>query len=133
MATTSRPNSSGPKPWPLMPAELQEAVRKRAEEIYARNGRVPGYDVQNWMQAEAEVLAESAEHQTHRTAVVVRVNGVQYTGEYTPGSADGYTPGEFAAGGPVPVRFAGGRMFVSRPNGRELETMIVGTRAQKLG
>jgi hypothetical protein len=125
MAITSHPNSSSPKPWPLMPADLQEAVRKRAEEIYERNGRVPGRDVQNWTQAEAEVLAESAAQPQHRTAVVVRVNGVQYTGEYTPGSADGYTPGEFTAGEPVPVRFAGGKMFVSRPNGRELETTVV--------
>jgi Protein of unknown function (DUF2934) len=132
MATTSRPDSSSPKPWPLSAADLQEAVRRRAKEIYVRNGRVPGRDIQNWMQAEAEVLAESAEPPRSRTAVVVRVNGVQYTGEYTPGSADGYTPGEFAAGGPVPVRFAGGKMFVSRPNGRELETTVVGTRAQKL-
>ncbi len=34
-------------------------------------------------------------------------------------------PGEFDPGAPVPVRLEGDRMFVQRPNGKELETRIV--------
>jgi hypothetical protein len=32
---------------------------------------------------------------------------------------------EFGKGKVVPVRFAGNKMFVKRPNGKELETTIV--------
>jgi hypothetical protein len=59
----------------------------------------------------------------------VTVNGVKYVGEYDPAASEGYTPGEFDRGKPVPVRFEGERMFVKRPNGKELETRI----AQKIG
>jgi len=118
-----------PKPWPQPPADLHEAIRRRAEEIYIRSGRVGGRDLENWAQAEKEVLAEAEEHATappvHRSAVVVTVNGVKYVGEYDAASCDGYTPGEFARGTPVPVRFEGDKMFVRRPNGKELETRIV--------
>ena len=33
--------------------------------------------------------------------------------------------GEFGADASVPVRFHGDKMFVKRPNGKELETTIV--------
>ena len=105
--------------------ELQDAIRRRAEEIYIRNGRIPGRDVQNWVQAEQEILREAAEQPSRRTAVVIKVNGTQYVGEYTAESAEGYTPGEFASGDPVPVRFEGDHMFVQLPNGRELKTTLV--------
>lgn len=105
--------------------DISDAIRRRAEEIYVRNGRVAGRDVENWIQAEREILSEAASRQPHRTAVVVKVDGVQIVGEYTPGNAEGYTPGEFAQGVKVPVRFEGEKMFVKRPNGRELETTIV--------
>jgi hypothetical protein len=105
---------------------LQEAIRLRAQELYDRSGRVPGRDVQNWTQAEAEVMQEWSERAVvGRTAVVVNVNGVEYIGEYSPDHADGYRPGEFDRGQPVPIRFANGKMFVTRPNGTELETTLV--------
>ncbi|HTW59681.1 MAG TPA: DUF2934 domain-containing protein [Terriglobales bacterium] len=136
MANTAHPDHSMRKPSSKV-VDLQEAIRRRAEEIYVRSGKQPGRDVQNWIQAEQEVLQESqlpqatspqaTTRQTTRTAVVVNVNGVQYTGEYTPDIADGYMPGEFDRGDPVPVHFAGDKMFLTRPNGRELETTIVGT------
>jgi hypothetical protein len=110
-------------PKPAAHADLQEAIRRRAEEIYIRNGRIPGRDAENWAQAEKEILTEAVS--SDRRAVVVRVKGVQYLGEYDAASADGYTPGEFAKGEPVPVRFDGDKMFVKRPNGKELETTIV--------
>lgn len=104
--------------------DLHELIRRRAEEIYIRNGRIPGHDIQNWTQAEEEIR-KAFERASHRTAIVVRVRGVQYVGEYTGEAADGYTPGEFAPGAPVPVRLDGDRMFVKRPNGKVLETRIV--------
>ncbi len=114
-----------PNPWPIARLDPHEAIRKRAEEIYIRNGRISGRDLENWAQAEQEVLREFAERPSRKTAIVVRVNGTEYIGEYNPESSDGYVPGEFGAGASVPVRFHGDKMFVKRPNGKELETTIV--------
>jgi hypothetical protein len=114
-----------PNPWPKTPPDRHEAIRRRAEEIYARNGKLPGHDAENWAQAEQEILRESAALPTRRTAIVVRVDGTEYVGEYNPMSCDGYLPGEFGSGVSVPVRFHGDKMFVKRPNGKILETTIV--------
>lgn len=102
---------------------IQEAIRRRAEEIYIRNGRIPGRDMQNWMLAEQEILAESM--RPNRNAVVIKVNDARYVGEYDRDSSGGYVPGEFSAGAPVPVRFENDKMILVRRNGRELETTIV--------
>jgi hypothetical protein len=104
--------------------QLREAIRRRATELYQRGGAVEGHDVENWYRAEAEILRESATHPARR-AVVVNVEGVVYTGEYEFASADGYTPGEWNPGDPVPVRLAGDKLYLRRPNGRELQTTIV--------
>jgi hypothetical protein len=125
----SSPASSIRKSRPINPADVHEAIGLRAKEIYIRNGRVPGHDMENWVQAEAEILNEFSAATPVRTALVIRFQGVQYVGEYDLNSADGYTPGEFAAGEPVPIRFAGDKMFVKRPNGKQLETTVV----KKLG
>jgi Protein of unknown function (DUF2934) len=135
-----------PHPWPTPLSDLHELIRRRAEEIYFRNARVPGRDKENWAQAEREIAQELAglsstedasappaehpaehppEHPSHRPAVVVTVHGVKYVGEYDPATSEDYHAGEFAKGKPVPVRFDGDRMFVKRPNGKELETRIV--------
>jgi hypothetical protein len=106
------------------PLDLHEFIRRRAEEIYHRNGKIPGHDAENWSQAEAEILQEFSPD-TRRPAIVVKVNGVQYVGEYSPASSHGYAPGEFGSGAPIPVRIDGEKMFVTRPNGQELETTIV--------
>jgi hypothetical protein len=124
MEVGSAPDPTISKPLPSPLADLHEAIRHRAEEIYVRNGRVAGRDLENWAQAEQEILRESAELPA-RKAIVVKADGVRYVGEYTPESSDGYVPGEFAQGAPVPVRFEGDKMFVKRPNGKELETTIV--------
>jgi len=105
--------------------DLHEAIRRRAEQIYIQGGRIPGHDLENWSQAEQEVMSELANPGGRSNAVIVRVNGVRYVGEYKPESAGGYTPGELGAGTSVPVRFEGEKMFVTRPNGKELETTIV--------
>jgi hypothetical protein len=109
-------------------SDLQAKIRRRAQEIYFRNGRIEGRDIENWKQAEREVRVE-LEKGIRRTAVVVRIDGVQYVGEYRPEAADGYEPGEIGSGAPVHIRFDGEKMFVMRPNGKELETRIV----QKVG
>jgi hypothetical protein len=41
-----------------------------------------------------------------RRAVVVKVQGVIYPGEYESSFGDGYIPGEWKPGDPVPVRLA---------------------------
>jgi|SRR5579872_4359453 hypothetical protein len=106
--------------------DLQKAIRRRAEEIYIRNGRIPGRDVENWAQAESEIRAEIGTNGPKpRRAILIKINGVQYVGEYQLDSSDGYHPGEFESGAPVPVRFEDDKMFVTRPDGRELETTIV--------
>ena len=130
MESVSSAGRPSPQPASSSPAILQEAIRRRAEEIYVRDGRIPGRDLENWKQAEQEILRESAESTNRRTAVVVTVNGVKYVGEYDPASCGGYKPGEFAAGVRVPVRFDGNKMFVRRPNGIELETTIVHSTAK---
>ena len=104
--------------------QMQEAIRRRATDLYRRGGEAEGHDVENWCRAEAEILRETAAHLAH-PAVVVNVEGVVYTGEYESASAGGYVPGEWKAGDRVPVRLDGDRLFLRRPNGRELETSVV--------
>ena len=111
-------------PTSVFAPDLQEATRRRAEEIYVQSGRIPGRDVENWTQAEREIR-EQPEKGNRRAAILVRVNGSQYVGEYCPDSADGYVPGEIGVGSSVSVRLKGDKMYVKRPNGRELETTIV--------
>jgi hypothetical protein len=115
-----------PNPWPTALTDRQEAVRRRAEEIYIRNGKIPGHDLENWAQAEQEILRESANPPTRRAAVVIKVKGTEYVGEYNPASADGYRPGEFGASASVLVTFHGDQMHVLRPNGKILETTLTG-------
>jgi hypothetical protein len=104
--------------------QMQEAIRRRATELYQQSGALAGRDVENWYQAEAEILRESAAHPVRR-AVVVNLQGVVYTGEYDATAADGYTPGEWTPGDPVPIRLSGEKLYLRRPNGRELQTTIV--------
>ena len=107
-------------------SDLHDAIRRRAEEIYFESGEIPGRDVENWAQAEREVRSRH-EQKSNRNAIVVKVHGVKYVGEYELESSDGYVPGEFAPGEGVPVVIEGDRMIVHRPNGRVLETRIVKT------
>jgi hypothetical protein len=37
------------------PIHLQEDVRRRAYQIYEQRGATPGSDVEDWLQAEAEI------------------------------------------------------------------------------
>jgi hypothetical protein len=115
-----------PNPLPSASTDHQhEAIRRRAEEIYIRSGRIPGHELEHWAQAEREILGESSAPAARRTAIVVKVNGVQYVGEYSRASSDGYVPGEFGLGIAVQVRFHGNKMSIQRPDGRILETTVV--------
>jgi hypothetical protein len=106
--------------------ELEQAIRRRAQEIYESGGKAPGHEVENWLRAEAEVMREVTAALRRRSAhIVVKVDGVTYTGEYDPESCTGYQPGEFAAGQPLRVRFEEDRMYIARPNHRELEAKVV--------
>jgi hypothetical protein len=40
----------------------EEAIARRAYEIYEREGRQPGSELQNWLRAEAELQGESKSH-----------------------------------------------------------------------
>lgn len=112
-------------PVSAIPADLHHAIRCRAEEIYIRSGCIPGRDLENWAEAEKEILRESGRLSAHNAAIVVAVNGGKYVGEYSPASSGGYKPGEFEAGARLTIRFDGDKMFVRRPNGQELETTLV--------
>ena len=45
---------------PAYPPDQYEAIRRRAEEIYIRKGSIPGHDVEDWAQAEQEILRASS-------------------------------------------------------------------------
>ena len=105
-------------------SETQDAIRRRAAELYHQGGEVEGRDSENWYRAEAEILRELATHPVRR-AVVVNLQGVVYTGEYEAGAADGYAPGEWKPGDAVPIRIAGDKLYLRRANGRELQTTII--------
>jgi hypothetical protein len=41
---------------PATAAELEERIKQRAYELYEQRGRIHGFDVDDWLQAENEVL-----------------------------------------------------------------------------
>lgn len=45
-------------------ADVQAEIRQRAYELYERRGRTPGFEEEDWLTAEREVLARHAS-QTH--------------------------------------------------------------------
>jgi len=113
--------AANPKAWPNQSRD--EAIRRRARELYEQRGRVAGHELEDWLQAEAEIDGAAAAQR--KSAVVVKVDGVTYTGEYDPAVSQGYCPGEWSAGERMPVRFEGDRMYLKRKNGSELEARIV--------
>ena len=96
--------------------EPHEAVRRRAEEIYTRNGKIPGHDLGNWAQAEQEILRE-IRPAAPRTPLSSESKTRNMLANTVP-TADGYRPGEFGPGASVLVTFNGHRMQVLRPTAR---------------
>ena len=43
------------------PADLQELIRRRAHEIYEQRNRAEGHDLDDWLQAEAELSGTKPE------------------------------------------------------------------------
>ena len=41
---------------PVTAAELEERIKQRAYQLYEQRGRINGFDVDDWLQAENEVL-----------------------------------------------------------------------------
>ena len=104
---------------------LEQAIRRRAQQLYEQRGRVPGHEVEDWLQAEADVKKEAQPRASRPAYVSVKVAGVTYVGEYDAAACQGYTPGEFQAGEPVRVRVNREKIFITRPDGTELEARIV--------
>jgi hypothetical protein len=40
----------------------EEAIAKRAYELYLQRGSVPGYELEDWLTAEAELISAAAEN-----------------------------------------------------------------------
>jgi hypothetical protein len=54
---TDRPAEPTPAPVPA-----REAIAKRAYELYLQRGSVAGYELEDWLAAEAELIAAAVEH-----------------------------------------------------------------------
>ena len=54
---TAKPKSRKPRSQkPAQPNDIEERVRRRAHELYEQRGRVDGFALDDWLQAEAEIL-----------------------------------------------------------------------------
>jgi hypothetical protein len=53
------------RPDSIRPSE--EAIAKRAYELYLQRGSTPGYELDNWLEAEAQLIAESNEQRRTET------------------------------------------------------------------
>jgi Protein of unknown function (DUF2934) len=42
----------------LTPEDLHQQIMRRAYELYEQRGKVHGFDIDDWLQAEAEILDE---------------------------------------------------------------------------
>ena len=105
--------------------QFDAAIRRRATELFRESGRLVGRDAENWYRAEAEILRESGTHLIRRRRGRRMSKALSTPGSTNRTSADGYTPGEWNPGDPVQVRVAGDKLFLRRPDGRELQTSIV--------
>ena len=54
MKTSRIPPSAPPEPQKAS-GDLEEQIRRRAYEVYEQRGRVKGYALDDWLQAEAEI------------------------------------------------------------------------------
>ena len=44
-----------------------DEIARRAREIYERSGRIPGRDLENWLEAESQLLSTRKTEQEQRT------------------------------------------------------------------
>jgi hypothetical protein len=100
--------------------EVENAIRLRAEKLYEARGRVAGHEVEDWLQAEAEILRE-LQCFPKLARVAVHFEGATYIGEYDAQHCDGYTRGEFRAGTPVELPFRGSDYVHEAPQRQRIE------------
>jgi hypothetical protein len=54
---TTKSKSRKPRsPKPAQPNDIEERIRRRAHELYEQRGRVDGFALDDWLQAETEIL-----------------------------------------------------------------------------
>jgi len=58
--TSAMPNSTAEIHTTQPPVDFQEQVRRRAYELYEQRGRKDGYELDDWLQAESEVVQQRA-------------------------------------------------------------------------
>jgi len=58
--TSAMPTSTAEIHTTQPPVDLQEQVRRRAYELYEERGREDGHELEDWLQAESEVVQKSA-------------------------------------------------------------------------
>jgi hypothetical protein len=105
-------------------AQAQAAIRRRASQICNRSGAVEDRDAEHRYRVKAELRREKTVHRLRR-AVVIKIQGVDYTVQYECSAEDGYAPGEWKVGDPIPIRVAGNKLYLRRRNGHELQATIV--------
>lgn len=57
MSAKSKSRVSRPRK-PESPTDTEERIRRRAHELYEQRGKVDGFALDDWLQAEAEALEE---------------------------------------------------------------------------
>jgi Protein of unknown function (DUF2934) len=55
MKAKSKPRKA-PPPKPVKSSDIEELTRRRAYELYEERGRVDGFALDDWLQAEGEIL-----------------------------------------------------------------------------
>jgi Protein of unknown function (DUF2934) len=56
---TTKSKSRKPRlPKPAQPNDTEESIRRRAYELYEQRGRIEGFALDDWLQAEAEILGK---------------------------------------------------------------------------
>jgi len=69
---TAKPKSREPRsPKPAHSHDIEERIRQRSFELYEQRGRVDGYALDDWLQAEREILG------AHKHRKVKAVKGSQ--------------------------------------------------------
>jgi hypothetical protein len=54
---TAKSKSRKPRsPKPAHSSDIQECIRRRAYQLYEQRGRIDGFDLDDWVQAEREIL-----------------------------------------------------------------------------
>ena len=56
--TTKSKSRKPSSPKPAQPNDIEERIRRRAYELYEERGRVNGFALDDWLQAEAEILGK---------------------------------------------------------------------------